>query len=133
MNSGTFRQKKKKKKEKKKKKRKIRKFKEPCFPNTVSYKFQQIVLKICNTIFSIPFFFVSFVLNFFQKFYCLCYLFESTSELESSETYCLNLPFNGTLKPPKNITQLNTKLGSSDTHFNKFYSLQIPLYWNFTF
>ena len=27
-----------------------------------------------------------------------------------------NLRFNGTQKPPKNITQLNTKLGFSDTH-----------------
>ena len=47
-------------------------------------------------------------------------------------TYCLNLllelPFNSTLKPPKNITQLNTKLGFSITHIpTNFISLN-PFY-----
>ena len=28
----------------------------------------------------------------------------------------MNFSFNGTLKPPKNITQFNTKLGFSVTH-----------------
>ena len=38
------------KKKKKKKKRKILKFKEICFPDTLSDKFQQIVLKTCNSL-----------------------------------------------------------------------------------
>ena len=54
-------QKKKKKKKRKEKKRKILKFKEFCLPNTLYGKFQQIVQKICNAIFSIPIFLDSFV------------------------------------------------------------------------
>ena len=46
MNSETFLQNKNKKK--KKKRKKILKFKDLCFPDTLSDKFQQIVLKIYN-------------------------------------------------------------------------------------
>ena len=44
-----------------KKERKILKFKELCFQDTLSDKFQQIVQKLWHFIFSIPFFIVSFV------------------------------------------------------------------------
>ena len=118
-----------------KQKKKILKFKELYFPDTLSDKFQQIALKFATLylfyLFLSCFLYIKFL--FKKKLYCLCYLFESVSELKYCGTYCLNLPFEitvkyCTLKPPKNITQLNTKLGFSVTHFNKSYSIQIPLY-----
>ena len=59
------------------------------------------------------------------KLYCQCYLIQPISELESRGTCSLNslskftvwITVNGPLNPPKNITQLNTKLGFSVTHF----------------
>ena len=53
---------------KQKKKRKKLKFKELCFPDTLSDKFQQIVLKICNTL--------SF-LSFSFSFFCMKFLFKN--------------------------------------------------------
>ena len=75
-------------------------------------KNSETLLKICNTIFLSCFFCIRFLLK-----KTLCYLFESVSEVESCGTYRLNLPLeitvNGSLKPPKNITRLNTNLGFS--------------------
>ena len=59
---------------------------------TLPDKFPQITKKkLRRFIFFIPFFLVSFVQNAFLELYCLCYLFESESELESCETYRLKL------------------------------------------
>ena len=68
MNSETFLQ------NKTKKKRKILKFKELCFPDTLSDKFQQIVLKICYTL---SFLFLSFLFFFFFFFFCIKFLFKN--------------------------------------------------------
>ena len=95
------------KQKKKKKKRKILKFKEFCFSNIISEKFLQIVQNFAGTLSFLSLSFL-FLLNKipFKKLYCQCYLFKSVSELESCGTV------NGILKTPKNMTQLNIKLGS---------------------
>ena len=68
--------------------------------NFVSWTFSQISSSelhwnLQHFIFSIPFFLVSlYKIHLKKKLYCLCYLFEPVSELESCGTYCLNLPFN---------------------------------------
>ena len=92
MNSETFLQ------NKTKKRRKILKFKELCFLDTLSDKFQQIAQKFATLYLFYPFlscfFFFFFLYKIpFKKLYCLCYHFESVSELESCGTYCLNLPY----------------------------------------
>ena len=71
---------------KQKMKRKILKFKEFCFSDTLSDKFPTNCTKICNTIFSIPFFLISLYKIPFKKLYCLCNLFEPIYELENYGT-----------------------------------------------
>ena len=73
---------------------KILTFKELFSSDTLSDKFLQIVLKFATLYLFYPFLSCFFCIKFpFKKLYCLCYLFESVSELESCGIYCLNLPF----------------------------------------
>ena len=92
MNSETFRQ------NKKKKEKKNTQIQRTFFPNILSDKFQQIALKFAAlSCLSLSFLFPLYKIPFL-KLYCLCYLFESVSELEKScGTYCLNLPFEFTV------------------------------------
>ena len=80
------------KQNKKKKIRKILKFKELYFPDTLLDKFPANYTKIYNTLsfLSLSFSFLLYKI-LFQKLYCLRYLFELVSELETCGTYCLNL------------------------------------------
>ena len=145
MNSKTFLQNKKKKKKKKerkkkkkkKKKRKILKFKELCFPDTLSDQFQQFVLKICNTL---SFLSLSFSFLLYKIHSLLKTLLSALSFWISIRTRkLLNLLFKLTVwnyrlilhtKVLWNFTQLNIKLDFSVTHFTFIQNFipQIPLY-----
>ena len=125
-----------------KKKRKIFKFKEPCFPDTLSDKFQQIVQKFA-TLYLILFFSLSFFFFFAKNSFLKTFLLSFRISIRTKKPRNLLLKLtvwnyhlilhSKPLKtlPPKNITQSNTKLSFSVTHFNNFHSLQILLYWSF--
>ena len=103
------------------------KFKELCFPDTLSEKFQQIVPKFATLYLYYP---------FLSRFVCIKSLLKTLSVLSfririrtrklQNLLYRLTIwiTVNGTLKAPpqkKNITQLNTKLGFSVTHIPIIY------------
>ena len=70
-----------------KKERKILKFKERCFPDTLSDKFLQIVLKICNTLSFYPFLSRFFCIKFPFKNFIICVIFSNQyPELECCGT-----------------------------------------------
>ena len=66
-----------KKKKKKKKKRKILKFKELCFPNTLSDKFQLIALKFATLYLFYPFLSCFFCVKFLFKNFIICVNFSN--------------------------------------------------------
>ena len=97
------------------------KFKELCFPDTHSDRFPTNRTQNLQHYLFYPFLSCFFCIKFpFEKLYCLCYLFESVSELESLQNllfkFTVWITANGTLKPPKNITLLNTNHGFRVTH-----------------
>ena len=69
MNSETFRQ--------NKKKRRILKFKELCFPDTLSDKFQQIALKFATLYLFYPFLSYFFCVKFLFKNFIICVIFSN--------------------------------------------------------
>ena len=66
--------------------------------DTLSDKFQRIAIKFATLYLFYLFLSCFFCIKFlFKKSFCLYYLFEPVSELESCGTYCLNLLFENTI------------------------------------
>ena len=100
------------------KERKILEFKEHCFPDTLSDNIPQIALRFATLYLFYPFLSCFFCIRFLFKNVIVCVIFRISIrtrnlrnlQFELSVYYC-------TLKPPKDITRLNTKFGFSVIHF----------------
>ena len=111
------------------------KFQELSFPVTLSDKFQQIASKFATLNLFYPFLSCFFCIKFLFKNVIVCVRIKirtrNLRNLQIKLTVWITIQY-CTLKPPKNITQSNNKVGFSVTHFiSNFIPLKFLYIANF--